>query len=140
MSILVIHFHLLICTVQYNICIVLSILNSNIFDTCTCARPFGILNPYLREDSTETLPNVRFLFDSEDLLDTASSIHDVTLTNREEKLMFGMIKIQTSTTSLSDLMRRYANTYGQCALHFIYAGHLDSSLPYCDCIVTHHCT
>jgi hypothetical protein len=117
-SCLFIHFYLLICTLQYNRCILVSILNSNIFDTCTCARAFGILNPYLREDSTETLPNVRFLFDSEDLLDTASSIHDVTLTNREKKLIFGMIKIQKSTPSLSDLMRRYVRAYAQCAVNY----------------------
>ena len=123
MSILVIHFFLLISTIRHNLCSVLSIFNSNIFGTRTCARAFGILNPYLREDSTETLPNVRFLFDSEDLLDTASSIHDVTITNREKKLMFGMIKIQTSTPSLSDLMRRYVHACAQCALHSNCAGH-----------------
>jgi uncharacterized protein Yka (UPF0111/DUF47 family) len=98
---------------QYNLCIVHFIFNFNIFGTCTCARAFGILNPYLREDSTETLPNVRFLFDSEDLLDTASSIDDVILTNREKNLMFGMIKIHTSTPSLHDLMRRYVRAYAQ---------------------------
>lgn len=140
MSILVIRLHLIIFTMQCNLCIALSIFNFNIFDTCTCARAFGILNPYLREDSTETLPNVRFLFDSEDLLDTASSVHDVTLTNREKKLMFGMIKIQTSTPSLSDLMRRYVYAYAQCALQIKYAAHFESSLLYCDCIVTHYCT
>lgn len=64
------------------------------------------MNPYLREDSNETLPNVRFLFDSEDLLDTTSSVDDVSITKREKKLMFGTMKIRISTPSLSDLVRR----------------------------------
>ena len=70
------------------------------------ARALGTLNPYLREDSNETLQNVRFLFDSEDLLDTTSSVDDVIITKREKKLMFGIMKIRISTPSLSDLVRR----------------------------------
>ena len=75
------------------------------------ARALGTLNPYLREDSNETLPNVRFLFDSEDLLDTTSSVDDVSITKREKKLMFGTMKIRISTPSLSDLVRRCMRAY-----------------------------
>ena len=49
---------------------------------------------------------MRFLFDSEDLLETASAIVDDRMCASERSLMMGMIKIKISTPSLSDLMKR----------------------------------
>ena len=69
-------------------------------------RPLGAVNPHLEEDSSETLDTVRFLFDSEDLLETASAIVDERMCASERSLMMGMIKMKIATPSLSDLMKR----------------------------------
>ena len=69
-------------------------------------RPEGTLNPHLEESSSESLENVRFLFDSEDLLDCAVSINQRDLSNNEKDLMLGLIKMNMATPSLETLIKR----------------------------------
>jgi hypothetical protein len=69
-------------------------------------RPGGILNPHLEEDSGESLENVRFLFDSEDLLETAVAISDNRVSEREKALTLGLLRFRLSTPSLVELITR----------------------------------
>lgn len=64
------------------------------------------MNPHLEEDSGESLENVRFLFDSEDLLETAVAISDSRVSEREKMLTFGLLRFRLSTPSLGDLIAR----------------------------------
>ena len=67
-------------------------------------RPSGVLNPHLEEDSSESLENVRFLFDSQDLFDAAISINQTNLSFTEKNLILGLIKMDMKTPSLQDFI------------------------------------
>ena len=69
-------------------------------------RPPGVFNPHLEEDSSESLDNVRFLFDSEDLLETAVSIKQNNLSDKYQSVMLGMLKLNLKTPTLSELIER----------------------------------
>ena len=71
-------------------------------------RAAGKLCPYLDQENSPlgNQDEVRFLFDSEDLMETAMSIRDPTVKGFDR--MFSVLMFELRTPTLDDLIRRYA--------------------------------
>lgn len=79
-------------------------------------RPFSIirekgkLNPLLETNALQSVPreSVRFLFDSEDLLETSVAIRNPNMKPSHVERKLGMVKINLPLPSLQELIKRYA--------------------------------
>jgi hypothetical protein len=67
------------------------------------------MNPYLDEDSSVIPENIRFLFDSDDLLETAMSIKDNDVKSNQRDLILGVLKVQLIIPSVLDLNKRFGS-------------------------------
>lgn len=76
----------------------------------TIVRPPGKLNDLLETNALQSVPreSVRFLFDSEDLLETGVSIRNPNMRSNHVERKLGLIKIALPVPSLQALIKRYA--------------------------------
>lgn len=80
-------------------------------------RPFSIvrekgkLNPLLESNALQSVPreSVRFLFDSEDLLETSVAIRNPNMKPSHVERKLGMVKINLPLPTLQELIKRYAD-------------------------------
>jgi hypothetical protein len=72
-------------------------------------RPAGVQNPLLESNALQSVPreSVRFLFDSEDLLETCVSIRNPNMRASHVERRLGLVKIALKVPSLYDLIKRY---------------------------------
>lgn len=82
-------------------------------------RPEGIPNPLLEQHATppSERENIRFLFDSGDLLETAASIKSTNMSTSSLSRSIGLIKISLAVPTLQDLIQRFAEL-GPSYSHF----------------------
>ena len=91
----------------------------------TIARPSGKINPLLETNALQSVPreSVRFLFDSEDLLETCASVRSPNLNPAHLERRLGLIKVPLNTPNLQHLIGRYpelAPTLSQYGLDETY--------------------
>lgn len=84
-------------------------------------RPEGIPNPLLEQHATppSERENIRFLFDSGDLLETAASIKSVNMNVSSLSRSMGLIKVSLVVPTLQELIQRYVElgpSYSQVGL------------------------
>ena len=76
----------------------------------TIIRPQGKRNPLLESNALQSVPreSVRFLFDSEDLLETSVAIRNPNMKPGHIERRLGMVKINLPVPTLQQLINRYA--------------------------------